>query len=261
MESLPPRARIPIPGSRRPVGEKLKKSVRTSSTWVAPQRPGPLPRRSRLERPLPPGYHGHRVRPRRRRTRRDVLHVGIRRLRPAIDFQGAGSSPADPHRKALAPRRKLIQLFSTSMTLLPGRTVRGHVDVEWPKASPRPRHPGRPGRDGGDRNPDLAGIREEPVHLDLFRARHADRSRNGSCCGGRPDRLAPGRQGGADVPLRPAGIPGPRGRDATGSPLRIIVLPDTVLPTYEGTHATVKYRLYAVVDVPLAIRIAASRAS
>jgi len=227
-------------------GEKLKTSARTSSTWVLLS-----------DRAL---YLGD---PLERYARRDITGIEFDRagsgpgamffmsgsdVLARIDFEGPDRALLIPIEKALAPRRKLVRLLLDQEDYAPGETVRGHVEVEWPKASPV-----RGIRVG------LVGTEETEIQISRGSGKNQSTTTYSEVDtqiaeewilfgGERIGWLQAAKEALTSLFRRQGYEVLSAGRHRF--PFKI-VLPETALPSYEGTHATVKYRLYAVVDVPL----------
>jgi hypothetical protein len=227
-------------------GEKLKMSVRSSSTWILVSDQA-LYLGEPLERHPRSAITGIEI---------DRAGVGAGTLLfmaeaeplARIDFQGSDRRLLLEVEKALAPRKKQVRILIEQDDYAPGETVRGHVEVEWPKAAPV-------------RGIRISLIGTEDTTISISRGSGDDRSmttyreqdtqvaEEWILLGG--DGIGWFRSakealttifGTQTYPLLKAG----RHR----FPFKIKIPPDA-LPSYSGQHASVTYRIAAVVDVPL----------
>jgi hypothetical protein len=227
-------------------GEKLKRTIRTSSSWIL-----------LTDRAL---YHGD---PLERVSREDVTGIEFDRAGAGpgsmffmsdstplarIDFAGRDRAPLLDLEKAMAPRKRLVRLFLGQGDYAPGERVSGHVEIDWPTPSPvRGVRVGLVGTEAteitvtsgfGDHKSSTAYDEQDTLVAEEWVLFGGDRV----------DWVEAAREtlsslfGAQKHPVLPAG----RHR----FPFEI-ALPGDALPSYEGSHATVRYRLYAVVDVPL----------
>ena len=223
-------------------GEKVKKAVQTSSTWIV-----------LTDQAL---YCGE---PLQRYRRADLTGIEFDRagtgpgammfmseseVLARIDFAGKDRPLLAQIEKALSPRKRLLQLFIDQDDYAAGETVRGHVEVDWPKAGPV-----RGVRVG------MSGTEETEISISdgeyssTWTEAETQFAEEWILFGG--DQIGWCQAAGEALRaiFRKTNYPElPAGRHRF--PFEI-ALPSDVLPTYQGDYATVKYRLYAVVDVPL----------
>jgi arrestin (S-antigen)-like protein len=165
-----------------------------------------------------------------------------------VDFSGQDRPLLLQIEKGLSPRKRVVRLFTEQDNYAPGEIVRGHVEVDWPKAAPV-----RGVRVG------LYGTEEAEVTVTrgsgndrtstTYREVETQVAEEWILFGG--DRIGWGQA--AAEALRAIFRKQDYPELAAGRhrfPFEF-ALPDDALPTFRGDHATVDYRLYAVVDIPL----------
>jgi sporulation-control protein spo0M len=223
-------------------GEKVKKVVRTSATWVL-----------LTDQAL---YCGE---PLQRYRRADITGIEFDRAgaEPGtmffmsgseplarIDFAGSDRALLGQVEQAFLPRKKVVRLLVEQDDFAPGEMVHGIVEVDWPKTAPV-----RGIRVG------LVGTEETEISVSYqkssttFSEMDPQISEEWILFGG--DRIGWGRAAGEALRaiFRKTNHPElAAGRHRFPFEIK---LPADALPSYEGTHSKVKYRLYAVIDVPL----------
>lgn len=146
--------------------------------------------------------------------------------------------------QAFLPRKKIVRLLVGQNDWAPGETVSGTVEVDWPRASPV-----RGIRVG------LVGTEETSITLSSSNSSSTTSELDSQIAqewilfGGERIGWSRAAKEALRAIFRKTNYP----ELAAGRhrfPFEI-QLPVDALPSYAGTHANVKYRLYAVVDVPL----------
>jgi hypothetical protein len=161
-----------------------------------------------------------------------------------VDFDASERPELERIERALAPRRKSLRLFTDKDAYLPGDWVNGHVELQWPRA--RAIRGVRVGLIGAERTEISVSSGETSSTFREFRPLVAEEL---DLFGGPPvgwarasGDLVRRLLGRKDYPVLPAG----RHRYEFAIPL-----PRKALPSFEGEHASVRYDLYARVDIPL----------
>jgi hypothetical protein len=161
-----------------------------------------------------------------------------------IDFSAVERPVLARLEKAFQPRKKVVRLFVDRDAWAPGETVSGTVEVDWPRSSPV-----RGIRVG------LVGTEETSVTVSDGESSNTTRELDFQIAeewilfGG--ERVGWSRAAGEALRaiFRKTNYPElEAGRHRFPFEIK---LPEDALPSYAGTHAEVKYRLYTVVDVPL----------
>src|SRR6185503_3069441 len=161
-----------------------------------------------------------------------------------IDFSALERPILARLEKAFMPRKKIVRLFIDQDDWAPGETVSGTVEVDWPRTSPvRGVRVGLVGTE--ETSITVSHGKHSYTHTDL----DPQIGQEWILFGG--ERVGWGRAAGEALSaiFRKKNYPElETGRHRFPFEIR---LPSDALPSYAGTHANVKYRLYAVVDVPL----------
>lgn len=227
-------------------GEKLKKALRTASSWVlltdqALYLGKPLERFARGEIT---GIEFDRA----GNGPGTMLFLAGSEPLARLDFEGRDRAVLLDLEKALAPRRKAVRVFLEEDAFRAGERVRGHVEVEWPKDAPvRGIRVGLVGaestsisvtRGTGKHRRTVTYTEEDPQIAQEWILFGGDRIGWFEAAGEALSSVFRRR----DYPVLKAG----RHR----FPFEF-KLPGDALPSHDGTHAWVNYRLYAVVDIPL----------
>jgi len=161
-----------------------------------------------------------------------------------IDFSALERPILARLEKAFQPRKKVVRLFVDRDDWAPGETVSGTVEVDWPRTSPV-----RGVRVG------LVGTEETSISVSsgenstTYTETDYPIAEEWILFGG--ERVGWSRAAGEALRriFRKTNYPElEAGRHRFPFEIK---LPVDALPSYVGTHADVKYRLYAVVDVPL----------
>jgi hypothetical protein len=227
-------------------GEKLRKALRLETSWVlvtdrALYLGEPL---ERYSRDALTGIEFDRA----GAGRGSMLFLAGAEPLTRIDFQGVERPLLAQIEKELAPRRKQVRILIDQDDFAPGETVRGHVEVEWPREAPV-------------RGVRIGLIGTEDTEITVSRGSGHNRSR--TTYAEHQTQVAEEwiLFGGAGIGWFQAAkealitILGTQTYPVLKAgkhrfPFKIRI-PADALPSYSGRSASVKYRIYAVVDVPL----------
>lgn len=177
-----------------------------------------------------------------------LLFTGAEGVLARVDFRPAERRPLAAIAKALAPRRKSLGLFLDREAYRPGDTVRGHLELHWPKAAPV--RGVRVGLYGAERTRiTVSSGSGKHRSSRTYREEHTLISSEFEVFGGPPvgwwratGEALKRLMGATDHPILTAG------RHRWDFEFE---LPGDALPSFDGGHADVGYELYAQVDIPL----------
>jgi hypothetical protein len=240
-------ARVPAPVAARfkelaTPGEKVKKVVRTSAGWIV-LTPQALYCGEPLERHRRADITGIEF-DRAGTGAGSMLFLSGSDLLARIDFHGDERSLLADLEQAFLPRKKALRLFVDRNDWAPGETVAGAVEVDWPRTAP------------------VRGIRVGLVGTEETSITVSSGESNSTCTSMSyqiaeewilfgVDRVGWGRAAGEALGTLFRKKKYPELKAGQHRFPFEISLPSDALPSYAGTNAGVKYRLYGVVDVPL----------